>query len=115
MPPRLPSSNLDRDIGALQATLTMVVDSMKEQGIQHDRQMRAQQEQFAAIVLELKSMVSDANKKIEELGAEINAMKSLIDQAKGGWKILVGVGTISAAIGAIIAKIISFLWAIPIR
>jgi archaellum component FlaC len=115
MPPNLPSPNFERDIGALQATLAMVIDGMKDQAALHDRQMRSQQEQFSSIVAELKSMVSDANKQIEELGKEITAMKSLIDQAKGGWKILVGVGTISATIGAVIAKIISFSWNLPIK
>jgi hypothetical protein len=115
MPPNLPSPNFERDIGALQATLVMVIDGMKDQAALHDRQMRNQQEQFASIVSELKSMVSDANKQIEQLGKEITAMKSLIDQAKGGWKILVGVGTISATIGAVIAKIISFSWNLPIK
>ncbi|MEN6302244.1 MAG: hypothetical protein ABFD96_05925 [Armatimonadia bacterium] len=115
MPAPMPSSNFERDIGALQATLAMVIDGMKEQAALHDRQMRTQQDQYNIAVSDLKTMVASANKQIEELKDEVAAMKSLIDQAKGGWKILVGVGTISATIGAVIAKLISFVWSIPIK
>lgn len=107
------TSSFDRDIGALQATVSMIVDSIKEQAALHDRMLRSQQEQYSAAIADLKRMVADANEQIVELKNEVNAMKSLIDQAKGGWRILVGVGTISAAIGAIIAKIVSFFWAFP--
>ena len=112
MPP-LPTPNFDRDIGALQATVSMLADAMKQQAQLHERQMRDQQEQYAKMITEFKEMVGQANERIGDLKDEIAAMKSLIDQAKGGWKILVGVGTVSAAIGAIIAKIISFVWALP--
>lgn len=108
-----PTPNFDRDIGALQATVSMLADAMKQQAAGHERQMRMQQEQHASMMAELKEMVTGANERIGDLKDEIAAMKSLIDQAKGGWKILVGVGTVSATIGAIIAKIASFVWAMP--
>lgn len=111
----VPSPNFDRDIGALQATVSMLADAMKQQASLHERQMRQQQEQYATMIAEFKEMVTGANERISDLKDEIAAMKSLIDQAKGGWKILVGVGTISAAIGAVIAKIVSFLWSLPIK
>ena len=109
----VPQPNFDRDIGALQATVSMLADAMKQQASLHERQMKAQQDQYSQMIGEFKEMVMGANKQIEALRTEIRDMKSLIDQAKGGWKILVGVGTISAAIGAIIAKIVSFLWSLP--
>ena len=113
MSPPIPTPSFDRDIGALQATVAMIVDEMKDQAALHDRMLRSQQEQYNHAVADLKSMVTDANKQILELKKEVTAMKSLIDQAKGGWKILVGVGTISAAMGAGIAKIASFVWSFP--
>lgn len=113
MSPPIPTPSFDRDIGALQATVAMIVDAMKDQAALHDRMLRSQEEQYNHAVADLKSMVTDANKQILELKKEVTAMKSLIDQAKGGWKILVGVGTISAAMGAGIAKIASFVWSFP--
>jgi hypothetical protein len=113
MSPPIPTPSFDRDIGALQATVAMIVDEMKDQAALHDRMLRSQQEQYNIAVSDLKNMVTDANEQILELKKEVTAMKSLIDQAKGGWKILVGVGTISAAMGAVIAKIASFVWSIP--
>jgi hypothetical protein len=109
----VPTPNFDRDIGALQATVAMLADAMKNQALLHDRQMSMQHEQAVQMIADFKEMVGIANKQIGELKIEIAAMKSLIDQAKGGWKILVGVGTISAAIGAVIAKIGSFIWMVP--
>ncbi len=113
MPPRPTSPNFDRDIGALQATVSMLADTMKEQAQLHDRTMQQQQDQYAQVISELKTMVADANKQIKELREEIAAMKSLIDQAKGGWKILVGVGTISAVIGGFLTKILTAVWDVP--
>lgn len=112
-PPRLPPQNYDRDIGALQATVAMLADSMKEQASLHERAMRTQQEQYTSIILDLKNMVAAANKEIKDLKEEVTAMRSLIDQAKGGWKILVGVGTISAAVGAFLTKILTAMWGFP--
>lgn len=111
MPPA--RHNFDRDIGALQATVTMLAEAMRDQAVVHERTLRAQQEQTSSVIAEFKGMVSDANKQITELRDEIIAMKSLIDQARGGWKILVGVGTISATIGAILAKVASLVWSVP--
>lgn len=113
MPPARPNGNFDRDIGALQATVAMLADAMKEQAALHDRSLRAQQDQTLTVIAEFKGMVSDANKQIKELKDEITAMKSLIDQARGGWKILVGVGTISAVIGGFLTKILSLFWTAP--
>ena len=113
MPPTLPTGNFDRDIGALQATVSMLADAMKEQASLHDKAIKAQQEQYTQVIKDLRDMVADANRQIKELKDEIAAMKSLIDQAKGGWKILVGVGTISAAVGAFLTKIFTAVWTFP--
>jgi uncharacterized membrane protein YccC len=112
MPP-VPTPNFERDIGALQATVSMLAESMKEQAASHERQMRAQQEQYIRIISEFKEMVASANKQITELKDEIGHMKSLIDQAKGGWKILIGVGAISAAIGGFLTKFLAAVWNLP--
>jgi hypothetical protein len=109
----VPTPNFDRDIGALQATVSMLAEAMKEQAASHERQMGAQQDQYIRIISDFKEMVAGANKQIEELSKEITAMKSLIDQAKGGWKILIGVGAISAAIGGVVTKFLAVVWNLP--
>lgn len=113
MTPSMPTPSFDRDIGALQATVSMIVDAMKEQAALQERMLRTQQDQYNTAIADLKGMVTDANAQIKALNEEVMAMKSLIDQAKGGWKILVGTGAISAAMGAVVAKVASFFWALP--
>lgn len=115
MPPSRQQSNFDRDIGSLQATVSMLAEAMRDQALVHERTLRAQQEQTAHVIAEFKGMVADANKQIKDLRDEIITMRSLIDQARGGWKILVGVGTISATLGALMAKIASLFIAAPIK
>jgi copper homeostasis protein CutC len=113
MPLPVPTPNFERDIGALQATVSMLASAMKEQAALHERQMQNQQEQYIRIISDFKEMVTQANKQIAELKDEIGHMKSLIDQAKGGWKILIGVGAISAAIGGFLTKFFAAVWNLP--
>jgi DNA repair exonuclease SbcCD ATPase subunit len=113
MTPPIPEHNIHRDIGALQATVAMLAESMKAQAELYNKMLTQQHTQYTQAVDEFKAMVSSAENKIESLKKEIADMRSLIDQAKGGWRIIVGVGTISAAMGAVIAKIASFVWSIP--
>ena len=105
----MPSPNFDRDIGALQATVSMLADAMKQQAALFERQMRQQQDQYVLMISDIKADIAE----MKSLREDIVAMKSLIDQAKGGWKILVGVGTISATIGVLIVKIASLVWVLP--
>jgi hypothetical protein len=113
MTPPIPDNNIHRDIGALQATVAMLAESMKSQAEMYNKMLLQQHQQYTQAVEEFKLMVSSADRKIESLKTEIADMRSLIDQAKGGWRIIVGVGTLSAAMGAVIAKIASFVWNLP--
>lgn len=103
-----PEHTIHRDIGALQATVAMLAESMKTQAEMYNKMISQQHAQYTQAVDEFKVMVASADKKIESLKDEIGDMRSLIDQAKGGWKIIVGVGTISATIGALLTKMFSF-------
>jgi hypothetical protein len=107
------SGNYERDIGALQATVAMLAGSMKDQAALHERMMRTQHEQYITLISDFKQMVEGANKQILELRGEVQEMKSMVDQAKGGWKIIVGVGTLSATFGAAITKLIPYLATLP--
>lgn len=113
MPPSRHNANVERDIGALQATVSLLAESIKEQSALHQRMMTQQTQQYNQAVLEFKSMLSTANTDIEKLRMVIGEMKSTVDQAKGGWKVLVGVGTISATLSAILTKVASALWFAP--
>jgi hypothetical protein len=103
------SGSYERDIGALQATVAMLAGSMKDQAALHERMMRSQHEQYMTLIADFKTMVEGANRQILELRGEVQEMKSMVDQAKGGWKIIVGVGTLSATFGALISKLFPFL------
>lgn len=105
--------NYDRDIGALQATVTLLASSIKDQASLHERMMRQQHEQYTGLITDFKSMVEAANLQIRELKEEIQEMKSMVDQAKGGWKIIVGVGTISATFGALLSKLFPLFLSLP--
>ena len=106
--------NYDRDIGALQATVAMLASAMKDQALANEKMMQQQYAQYISLVSDFKTMIEKANKQIEDLKSEVKEMRSMVDQAKGGWKILVGVGTISATFGAIITKLLSpFITIIP--
>lgn len=98
---------------ALQATVAMLSDTIKEQATLHERMLHLQSEQYGRAVADFKGMVETANTEIRSLRAQIDTMKSLIDQAKGGWKVLVGVGTISATVSAVLTKIASAVWFTP--
>lgn len=113
MPPARPIGNMDRDIGALQATVAMLADAIKEQAALHERMLQQQSVQYNLAVAEFKTMLSTANADIEKLRENITEMKSIVDQAKGGWKVLVGVGTISATVSAILTKVVSVMWFTP--
>lgn len=112
MPPRS-NSTTERDIGVLQATVAMLAETMKEQSALQERMIHQQTEQYNRAVAEFRLMLSTANADIEKLRTVITDMKSTVDQAKGGWKVLVGVGTISATISAILTKLASAMWFVP--
>ncbi len=44
-----------------------------------------------------------------EMKGDVKAIRATLDKASGGWKMLLVVGTISAAIGSFVTKVIT-LW-----
>lgn len=45
-----------------------------------------------------------------DMQRKVDEMHRLLMQAQGGWKAMVMVGTASAAVGALVAKILGAVW-----
>ena len=48
-----------------------------------------------------------------DMAKDLKAIRSSLDQAKGGWKTLMLVGGVAGAAGALVAKVIPFLGGVP--
>ena len=44
-----------------------------------------------------------------DMARDLKAIRSSLDQARGGWKTLMLVGGLAGAVGAVVAKVIPFL------
>lgn len=60
----------------------------------------------------LEAEVEALQKQIEDIAKDMKAVRSSMDAAGGGWRVLVAVGGLS---GAITATLIKFLPFIPLR
>ena len=58
----------------------------------------------------LEKDILDMRKEINRLMEKIDNMNLILEQAKGGWKVLMMVGGLSAVIGGVIVKVVAFLW-----
>lgn len=57
----------------------------------------------------LKKGVDNLEKQFDAMQKDIREMRDLMQNVKGGWKMLLMLGTISAALGAAVTKFISYL------
>lgn len=60
----------------------------------------------------LEAEVKNLTKSIEEISADLKAVRSALDAAGGGWRVLVAVGGLS---GAVTAALIKWLPLLPIK
>ena len=60
----------------------------------------------------LEAEVKALTKSVEAMSADLKAVRSALDAAGGGWRVLVAVGALSGSISAIAIKLIPFL---PLR
>lgn len=60
----------------------------------------------------LEAEVAALTKTVEEMSADLKAVRSAMDAAGGGWRVLVAVGGLSGAATAAIIKVIPFF---PLR
>jgi archaellum component FlaC len=58
----------------------------------------------------LEKDILDMRKDLNRLMEKIDNMNLILEQAKGGWKVLMMVGGLSAVIGGVIVKVVAFLW-----
>lgn len=54
--------------------------------------------------------ISEIKRDLEHMMGKIDNMNLILEQAKGGWKVLMIVGGISAVLGGIVTKILAFFW-----
>lgn len=57
----------------------------------------------------LEAEVATLTKTVESMAADLKAVRSALDAAGGGWRVLVAVGAASGAVTAMLVKIIPFL------
>ena len=57
----------------------------------------------------LEAEVKALTKSMEEMSADLKAVRSAMDAAGGGWRVLVAVGALSGAITAALVKVIPFI------
>jgi prefoldin subunit 5 len=60
----------------------------------------------------LEAEVKNLTKSIEEISADLKAVRSALDAAGGGWRVLVAVGGLS---GAVTAALIKWLPMLPLK
>lgn len=58
----------------------------------------------------LEKDILDMRKDLTKLMEKIDNMNLILEQAKGGWKVLMMVGGLSAVLGGIVTKVLAFLW-----
>ena len=54
---------------------------------------------------QLEARVDSSQERLDRMEAKIDQMYEIITKAQGGWKVMVGIGSAGAAIGAFVAKI----------
>ena len=62
---------------------------------------------------DLKARMIRVETDSNEARSDIKAIRSILDQAKGGWKTIALVAGVAGAMGALIAKIVPFIGSLP--
>ena len=64
-------------------------------------------------VARLSVKVDDLDADVSELKADVKSLLAIVNQTKGGWKVIVLVAGVAGTMGALIAKVIPFLGGVP--
>ena len=54
---------------------------------------------------QLEARVDNSENRLDRMEAKIDTIYEIVTTARGGWKVMVGIGSAGAAVGAIFAKI----------
>lgn len=65
--------------------------------------------QIEALTVQFNRMHTDMQKMLEEL----QGIQATLSEAKGGWKLLLMVGGVSAALGGIVVKVMTWMQVLP--
>ena len=57
----------------------------------------------------LEAEVATLTKTVESMAADLKAVRSAMDAAGGGWRVLVSVGAASGAVTALLIKVLPFI------
>lgn len=57
----------------------------------------------------LEAEVGTLTKTVESMAADLKAVRSALDAAGGGWRVLVAVGAASGAVTALLVKLLPFM------
>ena len=66
-----------------------------------------------ARVAVLEAEIRHLNETVDRIATDVAAMKSTMDQAKGGWRVVLLVAGVSGAIGAGLAQLAAWLPPVP--
>ena len=61
----------------------------------------------------LESEIRHLNETVDKIATDVAAMKSTMDQAKGGWRVVLLVAGVSGAIGASLVQLAAWLPPMP--
>lgn len=57
----------------------------------------------------LEAEVASLKKTVDQMAADMRAIRTTLDAAGGGWRVLVAVGAASGAVTALLVKLLPFL------
>lgn len=72
-------------------------------------QIHRQLGRLEAQVEALERRAEAADERAERMAGQVSAMHDVLMQAKGGWRAMVMVGSVSAAVGALAAKLLALI------
>lgn len=78
-------------------------------GGEHVRCQKEMSEKIEISVARMEVQVERLERDMSEMKDDVKAIRATLDRASGGWKMLLVVGTISAAIGSFVTKALT-LW-----
>ena len=58
----------------------------------------------------LEAAVASQGSKLDKVEAKVDRICSTVDQAKGGWKALMGAGAIGGAVVGVLMKLSAMIW-----